>query len=125
MKTDPNFPKLFFIQRMIARFIDILVVLVISAMLDRIDNDLNYSFIYLYILYNSTVILVDGQSFGRFFLSIQIITKHTGIYRRIILLIREFLFLILLPLIALSLITFPQCLIHDRICLTFINKDEK
>jgi len=125
MKTDPYFPKLFLIQRMTARFIDILVIMVVSAFLDEIGHSVKYSFVTIYILYNMTVILIDGHSIGRFFLSIQIITKHTGIYRRIFLLIREFLLLILFPLIAFSLITFPHCLMHDRICFTFIEKDEK
>ncbi|MBT4288281.1 MAG: hypothetical protein HOD92_13180 [Deltaproteobacteria bacterium] len=125
MKTDLYFPKLFLIQRMTARFIDILVILVVSAFLDGIGHSAKYSFIIIYILYNTIVILVDGQSIGRFFLSIQIVTNYTGIYRRIFLLLREFLFLALLPIIVFSLITFPHCLIHDRICFTFIKKDEK
>ena len=125
MKTDLYFPKLFLVQRITARFIDMLAILVGLALFGGADQSFEFSFISIYMIYNVVVILVDGQSIGKYFLSIQVVTKHTGIYRRLLLLVREFLFLVLLPIIALSLITFPHCLIHDRICLTFIKKDEK
>ena len=125
MKTEIYYPKLFFVQRLTARIIDVLIILVISTLFDIDNLNLNASFFVIFILYNIIVITIDGQTIGRYFLSIQINAKHSGLNRRMLLLVREILFLVFLPIIAISLLTFPHCLIHDRICFTFVIKDEK
>ncbi len=125
MKTELSYPKLFFVQRLTARIIDILVILVFATLLDSVNLNFNVSLFIIFILYNSIVIFIDGQTIGRHFLSIRIYTKCSGLNKRLILLAREVLFMVFLPIIAISLITIPHSLIHDRICFTFVIKDEK
>lgn len=125
MKIDQKPHLLLLFPRIMARVIDILVILVISELIHTFYQNPTATFPIAFISYNFAVIFLDGQTIGRFFLSLEIRTKYSGISRQIHLFSRELVFLILCPFILLNLMTFPQRLIHDRICLTHVFKNER
>lgn len=116
-------PRNYYIKRLLARGADILLIIVISSILDRFFETAPFSFFSAYLLYNFTVILFGGESFGKYIFSLKLNIHSKGLKRRITLLFREILILLLFPILSLNALMLSPLPLHDAILKTRIIQD--
>jgi len=109
--------------RFFARLIDLLFVILVTAIIEQVITFIDLNTLVCFLVYNVVVILFDGHSLGKFSLNVRIETPSTGIKRIANLIVREFLFLLLFPLLFFNFLTTSSTALHDRIMTTRVIRD--
>lgn len=111
-------PRNHYIKRLLARAADLLLTILISVALNRLFGLPAFGYFLTYLLYNFTVILVDGTTFGKAIFSLKLETYSTRGAKKITLTIRELLVYPLLPLLCLNALMLSPRPLHDAIMKT-------
>ena len=111
--------------RLFARLIDLLFVILVLAIIEQVVTYIDLNTLLCFWIYNVVVILFNGQTLGKFSLNIKIETHSSGIKRILNLIIRELLFLMLLPLLFFNFLTISSIALHDRIMTTRVIRDAR
>ena len=110
--------------RLFARIIDLMLVGLILAALDRIVDGFSVSLLPAYLFYGIVVGLFGGNSLGKYLLSLDVRTNRTGVADILVRVVREPLLVILLPLVFLNFLSISPLPLHDRISGTMVVRDE-
>ena len=109
--------------RFFARLIDLLFVILVTAIIEHVITSINLNTLVCFFIYNVVVILFDGYSLGKFSLNVQIETRSKGLKRIANLIVREFLLLLLFPLLFFNFLAVSSTALHDRIMTTRVIRD--
>ena len=109
--------------RLLARIIDLFFIGLLIQSVELAFPSLDLNLLPWFVVYNLTVILLGGKTLGKF--SFSLIVKSSNKSRQILnLVIRELLFIPLLPLLLINFICAAPLPLHDRISRTKVIKDE-
>ena len=123
---DRDMPRLYFGCRLLARLLDFLFVALLATALGRLFPHASLTDAFgLYLLYNLMVSAVGGKTLGRFAFLLHVAANRPEKPGALLLTFREVVFIFLFPFICINLLGFPQRLLHDRICNTWIVKEDR
>jgi uncharacterized RDD family membrane protein YckC len=110
-------------QRFLARVIDLLLVTLVSLSLQAVLTTSHISTLQLFLGYSLTCIFFHQPTLGKYLFLLKVDSAGGGgklLFRQIV---RELLFLLLLPLLFLNLVCGSDKALHDRICNTTVVGD--
>ena len=111
--------------RFLARLIDILFIGALVSILNNSIEGIEYSLLICYIGYNLIVIIVRGNTLGKYSLSLTVETPKAGIAKTIALLSREILFYLFSPILVLNAVCSVPTALHDKIAGTEVIRNAK
>jgi len=115
----------FYFLRLLARSIDFSFIALIVLFAEKYFFPHTYYNIFLfYLLYSALVVLLNGNTLGKYIFILRVRTPRIKSNRVLFLLIRELLFPILLPILFFNLLFLSPIPLHDRITGTRVEKDE-
>jgi hypothetical protein len=109
---------------MMARCVDALLVCFLTLLISALSPVFQVNGAVLFLLYNGVVIVLSGQTLGRYLFSLEIRTDSVGVQRKIQLCLRELFFIILFPILIINCLFFSRIPIHDRLCATKVIQHE-
>ena len=111
--------------RLAARLMDFLFISLLIRLIDSILPSFNANLLLWFLIYNLIVTLLNGRTIGKYSFSLKIITRNKTLSGFILLITREFLFFLLLPILLINCICMAPLPLHDRISGTKVIKDER
>ena len=117
--------KSYYLRRLLARLMDLLLIGLIAQIEQAINPLHANNLLVWYLLYNVVVILFNGKTLGKYSLSLSIKIHDKGMKRVLILIIREFLVILLSPLLLINLLFIAPIPLHDRIIGTRVARNER
>lgn len=115
----------FYFLRLLARIVDFSFIALIVLFAQKYFFPQTYYNIFLfYVVYSVLVVLLKGNTLGKYIFMLRVKTPHIKSYKIIFLILRELLFPVLLPILFLNLLFISSVPLHDRIVGTRVEKNE-
>jgi hypothetical protein len=113
-----------YLSRLLARAMDILLIGFLVRLMEVTFPSLQLNLLTWFVLYNLTAIILSGKTLGKYCFSLRVDGSKKGLQLIPNQVLREFLFLLLLPLLFINMICSAPLPLHDRISGTKVIKDE-
>jgi uncharacterized RDD family membrane protein YckC len=101
--------------RLLARLVDLLFVSLFLLIVQSINPEFHGNPLVWYLAYNFAAILVNGMTLGKYSFSLTVKSNNTGYKRKLILLAREIIIIVLIPILVVNLLFVTPTPLHDRI----------
>lgn len=116
--------KTFYALRLVARIIDLMMVGLIVLGMEKLIEGVSIHILGAYLMYSLVVAVFDGQTLGKYLLSLHIMTGRKRMGTSVALFMRELLLLLLFPFVFLNLLVISPLPLHDRISGTKVIRDD-
>ncbi len=113
-----------YLVRLLARSMDIMMIGLLVRVSETIFTSLQINLLIWFLLYNLTVAVFKGKTLGKFSFSLSVECPKRGGALIISLVLREILFVVLLPFLFINVICTAPLPLHDRISGTRVIRNE-